>query len=144
MDSWRGSCGGWGESVYGLACCTEFANCRFSLAFSHGSKDLWSSWVEQGGEAAIRIWGGRGRFRRWGWRRGYLLCVWGFLGLMWICGFDVLGVHEFLLLMECSWIFGFMLLWIFVSIFLILFRWCSGVFIKLNHFCEGIFFFFLI
>ena len=113
-----------------------------SLAFSHRSKDPWTSWFEQEGEAAIGIWGGRGRFRRWGWRRGYLLCFWGFLGLMWICGFDVLDVHRFLLLMKCSWISGFMLLWIFVSIFLILFWWCSGVFIKLNHFCIGISFFF--
>uniref|UniRef100_A0A2N9I5S7 Reverse transcriptase zinc-binding domain-containing protein n=1 Tax=Fagus sylvatica TaxID=28930 RepID=A0A2N9I5S7_FAGSY len=37
-----------------LTCCAEF----------EGSKDPWSSWVEQGGEAAIGIWGGRGQLRR--------------------------------------------------------------------------------
>ncbi len=50
------------------------------LSLSLWSKDLWPSRGERGGEAAIRIRGGRGRFRR----RGYLICVWGFLGLMWI------------------------------------------------------------
>ena len=82
----------------------EFKDCMFSLSLSRTlwlsqvdgvrgfSKDPWPSRVEQGGEAAIGIWGGRGRLRR----RGYLLCFCGFLGLMWICGFDVFGVHEIL------------------------------------------------
>ena len=34
MDSWRGLCAHWGESVYGLTCCAEFPDCRFSLSLS--------------------------------------------------------------------------------------------------------------
>ena len=59
-----------------------------------------------------------------------------------ICGFDVLDVHGFLLLMKCSWISGFMLLWIFVSIFFYLISVIFGVFIKLNQRDFCFFFFF--
>ena len=111
-------------SSSGLTCFAKFEDCMFSLSLSCTYRRT-CGWVRS------LMWrDSRGQLR-W---RGYLLCFWGFLGLMWFVGLMFLVFMEFF-----NWlsVYGF-LVWIFVSIFFILFWWWFGVFIKLHQFCEGI------
>jgi hypothetical protein len=112
MDSrrWvRAAAGGESVSSSGLICCAEFGDCKFSLSLSLTNRRTCGG---------VRLT-----------KELFALClgIYGFNVDLWICGFDVLGVHGFLLLMKCSWISEFMLLWIFVSIFFCLISvmfWC--------------------